>query len=111
MILGVADLRRSESFYRDVLGFWPLKRSEKSVTLAQDHLELVLENGGLSKDLPAGFRFGFSVGTWQDVDRWCAYLETRGVKIKKLPCLTDYGKYLLFLDPDGYSIEVWWDSP
>lgn len=112
LTLGVADLKRSETFYSGILGFWPLKRTATIVHLAQDNLELVLESDKmpLPRKLPSGFRFGFWVGTQREVGLWGSFLESRGVRIKEAAHRNDSGISLVFLDPDDYPIEVYWDS-
>ncbi len=108
--LGVADLVRSVTFYRDVLRFWPMWRNATAVCLAQENLELILDRKERPKKPLQGIRIGFSVSQTKDVDLWAVYLETRRVRISSAPKNTDCGRNLVFLDPDGYPIEVHWES-
>ena len=92
--LGVADLVRSVTFYRDVLRFWPVWRNATAVCLAQENLELILERSSRPKKVTPGFHLGFSVGQSSEVDQWANYLESCRVPIKAPPKETDCGRNL-----------------
>ncbi len=110
LTLRVADLDRSVTFYRDILRFWPVWRNATTVCLTQDNLELLLDRKERPKKPLQGIRIGFSVSRNKDLDIWAVYLETRRVHISSAPKNTDCGRNLVFLDPDGYPIEVHWES-
>ena len=120
--LGVSDLRRSYTFYKDGLGF-PTKMNPDGgiVLFATSGTRLFLypyeklaADFGLKlsptrgrKDAFAGFTFGHCVRKKEDVDAILAQAEKAGGRIVKPAKTTFWGGYSgYFADPDGYLWEV-----
>lgn len=122
--LGVADLIRSRTFYRDGLGF--------ETPNNEDNPEIVFFNNGgtklelfqreeLAADIggdnppatsdPAaafnGITLAYNAKTKEEVDAIFAKIESIGGTIAKAPELVFWGGYSgYFRDPDGYYWEV-----
>ena len=120
--LGVSDLSRSYTFYKDGLGF-PTKMTPEGgiVLFATSGARLFLypygklaEDFGLKlspsesrKETFAGFTFGHCTRKRQDVDAILSQAKKAGGKIVKPAKTTSWGGYSgYFADPDGYLWEV-----
>lgn len=109
--VSVQDIERSFSFYKDVLGFKPLCKSEGSAYfLAGDPddsgclwFSLDLDRNRLRKPLPCNTHFAFSVDD-QDFDALSQRISQSEAKTFKDN--TSPGKSLYFLDPDGHKLEI-----
>lgn len=126
LTLGVADLERSVSFYRDGLGL----PTEGIIGREFEHgavafFELV---GGLKLGLwsqsnvahdaglplqpisPTSFTIGHNVSTREEVDAVMDAAAQAGAEIIKAPAITFYGGYAgYFRDPDGHLWDVVWN--
>ncbi len=117
--LYVADLTRSEEFYRLLFGFEVMLRDERMVALAVPGRQVLLlsRRGGSTRpsptpygDIPAHDGNGrqhlcFSI-THGDVADWQAHLRERGVALESRLDWPKRATSLYFRDPDGHSIEV-----
>jgi hypothetical protein len=124
--LGVADLERSLSFYRDGLGlvtegivgreyehgavaFFDLSGGLKLAIWAQDDIS---HDTGLPKhpvSSPA-VTIGHNVIRRQEVDEIIDKAQRAGARIIKPPQETFYGGYAgFFCDPDGHLWEIVWN--
>ncbi len=102
--LDVADLERSEAFYRDVLGL-PVTRGGESLSIRWPGGLLVLVAGSPN---PAGtFHFGFRVATDAAVDACFAQFEARDATIVEMPVARGAVYVGRIRDPDGYPIEIY----
>jgi uncharacterized protein len=116
--LGVRDVGRSVSFYRDRLGFRPHNYSD-----GDDHVMFPLEGtwlslyprDGLAEDATisaegsgfAGFSLAHNAKTKADVDAVFAEALAAGAKPIKQPQDVFWGGYSgYFTDPDGFLWEV-----
>lgn len=118
--LGVKNISRSLTFYRDGLGF------ETSVTEENPGI-VFFKNGGtklalyalneLAKDIDeknppvrqgfSGITLAYNAKSSEEVDRIFEIVEQAGGKIVKAPCRVFWGGYSgYFSDPDGYYWEV-----
>jgi len=120
--LGVSDLQKSFSFYRDGLGFLTKMTSEGGIVLfttsgaklfLYPYGELARTSGvdfkaGQDKRAAfAGFTLGHAVLTREDVDRVLKRAADAGGKIVKPAHEVSWGAYIgYFSDPDGYLWEV-----
>lgn len=124
--LGVADLERSLSFYRDGLGlategivgreyehgavaFFNLSGGLKLAIWAQDD---VAYDTGLPKQpvSPTAVTMGHNVLHRQEVDETIHAARRAGAEIIKSPQDTFYGGYAgYFSDPDGHLWEIVWN--
>lgn len=124
--LGVADLERSLTFYRDGLGlatdgivgrefehgavaFFDLSGGLKLALWAQDD---IAHDTGLPKQpaSPTAFTIGHNVRHRREVDEAMAAAARAGADIVKPPQETFYGGYAgYFHDPDGHLWEIVWN--
>jgi uncharacterized protein len=124
--LGVSDLERSLTFYRDGLGlptegiigrefehgavaFFELSGDLKLAIWAQDDLahDAGLPKGPISTTAAS---IGHNVRRREEVDDVMGTAERAGAWIVKAPYETFYGGYAgLFADPDGHLWEVVWN--
>jgi len=124
--LGVADLERSLSFYRDGLGlvtkgivgrefehgavaFFDLSGGLKLAIWAQDDISY---DTGLPKHpvSSTAVTIGHNVLRRQDVDETMDMAQRAGAEIIKAPQDTFYGGYAgYFRDPDGHLWEIVWN--
>lgn len=109
--ISVKDIDYSFKFYKDVLGFTPLCKSEGSAYFLAGQpdapgclwFSLDLDRKGLRKPSPCNTHFAFSVED-QDFAALSERIIESGAKIFKEN--TSPGKSLYFLDPDDHKIEI-----
>lgn len=126
LTLGVSDLERSLTFYRDGLGlptegiigrefehgavaFFELTGDLKLAIWAQDDLvhDTGLPKGPVSTTTAS---IGHNVLRREEVDEVMGTAERAGARIVKAPYETFYGGYAgYFADPDGHLWEVVWN--
>ena len=126
LTLGVADLERSLTFYRDGLGlptegiigrefehgavaFFELSGGIKLAIWAHDD---IVHDTGLPKTQisSTSFTIGHNVARREEVDVVVAQARRAGAEIVKQPQETFYGGYAgYFRDPDGHLWEVVWN--
>jgi catechol 2,3-dioxygenase len=119
--LQVADLDRSLAFYRDVIGFRELRRTEEAGRRAvflgaqgEDRVLLALREKPGVQPVPKGGRLGiyhFAVllPSRGDLGRFVRHAAQRGAHIGAADHLYSEATYLV--DPDGITIEVYSDRP
>lgn len=115
--LGVTDLKRSQAFYRDVMG-WKTSSTLEDGVLFFDmagfilalfpRRELAKDAGIPEADGPVtGISLAHNVASPEEVDRIFDDLKAKGVTIIKSPQKAFWGGYTgYFSDPDGYLWEV-----
>ena len=117
--LGVADLKRALTFYRDGLGFPTEGDNENIVFLKlagawlalfpRDRLAEDAQVGSAGSGF-SGFTLGHNVASKQDVDETLRLAEKAGAKIIKPAQDVFWGGYSgYFADPDGFLWEVAWN--
>ncbi len=109
LALHARDLDAMRRFYVDVLGFeveWEPDPDNVYLSSGTDNLALhrgkgeVAANGALD-------HLGLIVRTPDDVDKWAAFLESRGVTLAMRPKThRDGARSFYFSDPDGNSIQI-----
>ena len=113
--IGVADLRRSRSFYEQ-LG-WSGQELEETVFFQAGGQAVVLwardkvaADAGVDDDGTstfAGIVLAHNVRSRDEVDRVVSAAASAGAKVTKVPSETFYGGYAgFFRDPDGHVWEV-----
>jgi catechol 2,3-dioxygenase-like lactoylglutathione lyase family enzyme len=122
--LGVSDLRRSLSFYRDGLGFPTTWSPDKGVIFFQTRgtVLALFPYSELAKDVCAemkpgpipkftGIALAHNVREKHEVNEVLASAERAGGKIEKPGQDAFWGGYSgYFSDPDGYLWEVAWGA-
>lgn len=109
--LSVSDIHQSFLFYKDVLGFKPLCKSEGSAYFLAGHpdqsrclwVSLDLDRNALRRPSPCNTHFAFSVQD-DDFQTLSERIIQSGIKIFKAN--TSPGKSLYFLDPDDHKLEI-----
>ncbi|HCU6011389.1 TPA: VOC family protein [Legionella pneumophila] len=109
--ISVKDIECSFKFYKDVLGFKPLCKSEGSAYFLSGHpdepgglwFSLDLDRNRLRKPSPCNTHFAFSVDD-QEFDSLSQRIIESRAKIFKDN--TSIGKSLYFLDPDDHKLEI-----
>ncbi|MHB8654669.1 MAG: VOC family protein [Terriglobia bacterium] len=116
--LGVSDLERSVSFYKDILG---LPLSKHSVENAVAFFELngtwlgLFSREELAKDARVqndgggfdGVALAHNLKSEEEVKHFFEALKSKGVRITKEPIKADWGGFSgYFRDPDGHLWEV-----
>ncbi len=118
--LGVRDLERATSFYKDVLGLPRLPSPAGVVSffeMGTTWLSLFpREDLAADAGVPAegsgfpGFALAHNVRSMEEVDELLAEAAAGGGRIVKPGHATDWGGYAgYFADPDGFLWEVAWN--
>jgi catechol 2,3-dioxygenase-like lactoylglutathione lyase family enzyme len=126
LTLGVADLERALTFYRDGLGlptegivgrefehgavaFFTLSGGLRLAIWAQ--VDIAHDTGlPVSPSSPTAFTIGHNVGRREEVDTIMAEAERAGASIVRPARDTFYGGYAgYFRDPDGHLWEAVWN--
>jgi catechol 2,3-dioxygenase-like lactoylglutathione lyase family enzyme len=109
--LNVARLDEMKRFYTDLLGFvveWEPDADNVYLSSGIDNLALHRSTATTSQ-VGAGAldHLGVIVRQAADVDRWAAFLESRGVTIEAKPRThRDGARSCYFSDPEGNKIQV-----
>jgi len=107
----VSDIHRSFLFYKDVLGFKPLCKSEGSAYFLAGHpdepgclwVSLDLDRNSLRKPSLCNTHVAFGVND-EDFEVLSNRIIQSGAKLFKAN--TSPGKSLYFLDPDDHKLEI-----
>lgn len=109
LALNARNLEAMKQFYTDVLGFaveWEPDPDNVYLSSGVDNLAL-----HRAADLPRGAspldHLGLIVRSAGDVDRWAAFLESRGVTVDAKPRThRDGARSCYFRDPDGNVVQI-----
>ena len=105
----VRDPARSSKFYKEILGmrvaFSEMPRA-LFMTSGGDLLTLARAKG---RPRSGGMHFGFRVKDKEEYIQWKSWLKSKRVKISS-EREEESGGGLYFKDPDGYSIEVYYEK-
>ena len=109
LALNARDLDAMKHFYVDVLGFaveWEPDPDNVYLSSGIDNLALHRATSGAAG--PGALdHLGLIVRAADDVDRWAAFLETRGVTLDAKPKThRDGARSCYFHDPDGNAIQI-----
>ena len=109
LALNVRELDAMKRFYVDMLGFeveWEPDSDNVYLSSGRDNLALHRRTGGAPVASPLD-HFGVIVKTADDVDRWAAFLESRGVTLDAKPKThRDGARSCYFSDPDGNKVQI-----
>lgn len=118
VVLNVRDLRRSERFYRDILGMKVSGRNRKTkmsfLSFGREHHDIALAELPLGMEprtgegVPGLHHFSVYVRTDKEVDDLLPLLKRRAIPIVSGPEILAVARNrsLSFLDPDGNRVEV-----
>jgi catechol 2,3-dioxygenase-like lactoylglutathione lyase family enzyme len=120
LALNVRNLEEMKRFYVDVLGFaveWEPDADNVYLSSGTDNLALHRIPGSPRRSEDASNRetrapsaldhLGILVRQGDDVDRWAAYLEARGVELTaKARTHRDGARSCYFKDPDGNTVQI-----
>jgi catechol 2,3-dioxygenase-like lactoylglutathione lyase family enzyme len=114
LALHARDLDAMKRFYVDVLGFtveWEPDPDNIYLSSGIDNLALhraaAMQTGTTVSANQALDHLGLIVRTPDDVDKWAAFLESKGVTVAAKPRThRDGARSLYFRDPDGNSIQI-----
>lgn len=110
LALNARDLERMKRFYVDVLGFtveWEPDPDNIYLTSGRDNLALHRAKAEPSPSGQTLDHLGLVVRTAGDVDRWAAFLESRGVTIDAAPKTHRDGARSCYVkDPDGNTVQI-----
>jgi catechol 2,3-dioxygenase-like lactoylglutathione lyase family enzyme len=114
LALNVRDLDGMKRFYQDLLGFvveWEPDADNIYLTSGADNLALHRSTKEIGAASPLD-HLGLIVREPEDVDRWAAFLEERGVTMAARPRThRDGARSCYFHDPDGNSVQVIFHPP
>ena len=115
LALKVRDLDAMKRFYVDLLGFsvdWEPDADNVYLTSGTDNLALHRALPAQAHASAEGFassldHLGLVVAVADDVDRWAAFLQDRGVPLDAAPRThRDGARSCYFRDPDGNLIQI-----
>ena len=108
LALNARDLEAMKRFYVDVLGFaveWEPDPDNVYLTSGTDNL--ALHRSAAPAAAGALDHLGVIVRSAEDVDRWAAFLESRGVALDAKPRThRDGARSCYFSDPDGNKVQI-----
>ena len=110
LALNARDLDAMKHFYVELLGFaveWEPDPDNIYLTSGRDNLALHRVAGGRSPSGQALDHLGVIVADADDVDRWAAFLESRGIAIAARPKTHRDGARSCYVkDPDGNTVQI-----
>jgi catechol 2,3-dioxygenase-like lactoylglutathione lyase family enzyme len=110
LALNVTHLDDMKRFYVDLLGFaveWEPDPDNVYLSSGTDNLALHRAADGVARGRSPLDHLGVIVRTADDVDRWAAFLEHRGVTLAAKPRThRDGARSCYFDDPDGNRVQI-----
>jgi catechol 2,3-dioxygenase-like lactoylglutathione lyase family enzyme len=118
VVLNVRDLKKSERFYRDILGMAVSGRNRKTrmsfLSFGKEHHDIALAElpAGAKRlageDVPGMHHFCIYVKTNKEVDDLFPVLQKKGIPVVSGPEILEVARNrsISFLDPDGNRVEV-----
>ncbi|CAN7215080.1 VOC family protein [Rossellomorea sp. LjRoot5] len=111
----VQDLKRSLSFYKEVIGFKVLEQSDKQATLTVDGVHSLLSLEELEEALPKEprttglYHFALLLPSREELGKILAHMIKLNIQLGSSDHLVSEALYLS--DPDGNGIEIYRDRP
>lgn len=111
--LNVADLKKTEKFYQDILGYRVEWRPDPdNVYLIRDSDNLALHRVDNRQPGGALDHFGIALKTASDVDAWAGHLQSYGIALQKPPkSHRDGARSFYISDPEGNTIQFIYHPP
>ena len=115
--LTVADVDRSESFYRDILGFSVLEGDARfrALNVADNHVLLLFKRGQSTEPMPTPggvipphdaygtFHVAFAIAS-EEVGSWKTRLAEHYIELESIVTWPRGGTSLYFRDPDNHLL-------
>ena len=117
LALNVQHLEEMKRFYVELLGFaveWEPDADNVYLSSGVDNLALhrALPLGTASEPVGALDHFGVIVRSAEDVVRWAAFLESRGITLDAKPrAHRDGARSCYCSDPDGNKVQIIYHAP
>ena len=111
--LAVEDIDRSIAFYKTVFGARKMYYSDgfAQVQTPGSHDIIVFEQKKKKGKSTGGIQhFGFRLRQVADMQSMVQLIEKAGGAIKETGEFVPGEPYVLFYDPDGYEIEIWYEQ-
>jgi len=112
--LAVRDVDRSSAFYRSVFGAVEVHRQNGFVQLQTPGARdvIVLEQKSKNTGNSGGIaHFGFRLQNPKDIDAAAQAVKKAGGIVKDKGEFVPGEPYLFAADPDGYEVEIWYETP
>jgi catechol 2,3-dioxygenase-like lactoylglutathione lyase family enzyme len=113
LAIAVRDTEKTLAFYQHVFGMEVMYHEKEMIQLNTpgNHDILVFEQ---SNDAPIGqsggiAHFGFRLKSPEDIEEISGRIVDAGGRIKEKGEFVPGSPYIFFEDPDGYTIEVWYE--
>jgi catechol 2,3-dioxygenase-like lactoylglutathione lyase family enzyme len=110
LALNVRDLPAMKRFYTDLLGYtveWEPDQDNVYLSSGIDNLALHKTTEPSGQAAGALDHLGMIVRSADDVDRWAAFLTSRGVALDMAPRThRDGARSCYFRDPDGNKVQI-----
>jgi len=115
LILYVADMPKSVTFYTNLIGRPPVDTSEHFTMFALSSGVMFAlwqrDDVEPAPTTPGGVEFCLPVTSASDVDALAAAWRERGIPIDQKPVQMDFGYTFVGLDPDGHRLRVFFTAP
>jgi len=110
VILYVADVRKSEAFYADILG-WTVRDSSPGFAMFEAAPGVMLglwraDDVSPKAGQPGGGEICLTLDSAAAVDALCERWRAKGIKIAQEPTRLDFGHTFVGLDPDGHRVRA-----
>lgn len=112
--VAVRDLDRTEAFYRAILGAVVVYRDAGFLQMQTPGARdvLVFEKNAKAAGKAGGvMHFGFRLTKAKDIEAARAAVKEAGGTITETGEFVPGEPYLFATDPDGYTIEIWYEIP
>jgi len=111
--IGVRDLEKSQSFYRNFMGFRLIARPDLGfpgvwLKLGQTQLHLIKREGDVLPEggLPGAMHTAFQTESLQDLDQLEKKLKENDIPFRRSIQRSSGINQIFFKDPDGFNIEL-----
>lgn len=111
--LPVKDVKRSSAFYKKVFGAKEMYNDAEFIQVqtpgSKDIIVFVKKEKSSTRTNP-GFHFGFRLAKPLGLQSIIRTIKNAGGRIKETGEFIAGEPYVFFYDPDGYEVEIWFES-